>query len=164
MDCDLLTKLLQRVVPLDTLELSWGVLVHELVNGEETSADLDLDLATLDLNVHLTLAELIDALALTHEHDLQLLSVGVGVDVLGEGDIDRVRFERNVDDVEVDDVGSESHNLGFKLTDLLEEFEAGPIGTEALAFDILDVVTADLELLLEGLFVVHEAFVFSLQL
>ena len=65
-------------------ELSWSVLVEELIEGEVTSTNLDLNLVTNAAYPYALCAELVHSLRLTHEHDLELLSVGVVVDVLSQ--------------------------------------------------------------------------------
>ena len=124
LDGNLLSESLEWVVTLKDLELTWSVLVQELVNGEESTANLDEDLASLDLDHHATGAELVDALRLAHEHDLQLLAVGVVVDVLGKLQVDRVGLDRDVDGdalLKVNDVGLKRLALRLKITDSLEQ-------------------------------------------
>ena len=124
LDGNLLSESLEWVVTLKDLELTWSVLVQELVNGEESTANLDEDLASLDLDHHATGAELVDALRLAHEHDLQLLAVGVVVDVLGELQVDRVGLDRDVDGdalLKVNDVGLKRLALSLEITDSLEQ-------------------------------------------
>ena len=50
LNSDSLTEALERVVPLESLEFHGCVLIEEFVDGEVTATDLDLDLASLDLN------------------------------------------------------------------------------------------------------------------
>ena len=124
LDGNLLSESLEWVVTLEDLELTWSVLVQELVNGEESTANLDEDLASLDLDHHATGAELVDALRLAHEHNLQLLAVGVVVDVLGKLQVDRVRLDRDVDGdalLKVNDVGLKRLALSLEITDSLEQ-------------------------------------------
>ena len=124
LDGNLLSESLEWVVTLKDLELTWSVLVQELVNGEESTANLDEDLASLDLDHHATGAELVDALRLAHEHDLQFLAVGVVVDVLGELQVDRVGLDRDVDGdalLKVNDVGLKRLALSLEITDSLEQ-------------------------------------------
>ena len=70
------------VLTLELLELSWGVLVQELIQGQEAATDADLDLVLDALDHDALGAELIDTFGLTHEHDLKLLAVRVIVYVL----------------------------------------------------------------------------------
>ena len=90
LDGDLLGELLQGVFPFELVELGGGVLVEELVDGEEAAADTDVYLVLLDSDPHSLRSELIDSLALTHEHDLQLLSLRVVVDELSQALVDGV--------------------------------------------------------------------------
>ena len=106
---DSLAETLKWIVPLETLELNRSVLVEELVDGEEATSDLDLDLSALNLDHDATRSKLVDALGLAHEHDLQLLTVGVVVDVLCKFSVDRVLLDWDVDGdagLEVDDVSA----------------------------------------------------------
>ena len=52
LDGNTLAHPLKRVLALKFSELIRSVLVEEFVDGEETTADLDGDLVTLDLNAH----------------------------------------------------------------------------------------------------------------
>ena len=54
LNSDSLTEALKWVIPLEPLKFYWGVLIEELVDGEVTAIDLDLDLASLDLNHNAT--------------------------------------------------------------------------------------------------------------
>ena len=62
LDGNSLAEPLEGVSPLKLLELDRSVLVQELVDGEETTADLDLDLVCGHLHVHALGAKLVDAL------------------------------------------------------------------------------------------------------
>lgn len=91
-------------------------MVEELVNGEESTSDLDLDLSALNLDHDATRSKLVDALGLAHKHDLQLLTVGVVVDVLCKFCVDHVLLDWDIDGdarLEVNDVGLEGLNFGF---------------------------------------------------
>ena len=50
LNSDSLAEAFEWVIPLEPLELHWCVLIEELVDGEVTATDLDLDLASLDLH------------------------------------------------------------------------------------------------------------------
>ena len=60
--CDLLTDTLEWVTPLEFDKLLWSVLVKELIDGHESSTNLDLDLVLLNLDVDLLRSELIHSL------------------------------------------------------------------------------------------------------
>ena len=72
------------VLSLELFELSWSVLIQELVDGEETAAHLDVDAVLVATHVDLLAAEFVDTFALTHEHDLELASLRVVVDVFSK--------------------------------------------------------------------------------
>ena len=50
LDSNLLTESLEWILTLKLLELLRRVLVQELIDGEETTSNLDVDLITVDLN------------------------------------------------------------------------------------------------------------------
>ena len=50
LDSNLLTESLEWILTLQLLELLRRVLVQELIDGEETTSNLDVDLFTVDLN------------------------------------------------------------------------------------------------------------------
>ena len=103
-----------RVLSLKLLKLSWSILVKELVQREEATADTDLNLILDALNHDTLGTELVDSLRFTHEHDLELLPVWVVVNVLGKLFVDHVVFDRDVDcdtRFEVDDILAQLLNL-----------------------------------------------------
>ena len=85
------------VLAFEDLELRGSVLIKELVDGEEATTNLDLDLVPSALDEDTLGAELVDALGLAHEHDFQLLAVGVVIDVLCQLLVDLVVLDRDVD-------------------------------------------------------------------
>jgi len=87
-DSNLLLEALHGVLALKFLELSRSVLVQELVNGKVTTTNSDVNLVLVHLDRNLLATELVDTLRLAHEHDLQLLSIGVVIDVLGNTLVD----------------------------------------------------------------------------
>ena len=118
LDSHFLAEALERVSPIEPLKLLRGVLVQEFVNREETSTDLDLDLASLHLHHDLTGSKLVDSLRLTHEHDLQLLSLWVVVEVLSKLRVNLVSLNWNVDGnpgSEIENVLLENLNLSSQL-------------------------------------------------
>ena len=92
----LLREPLQRVLALQLLQLGRRVLVQELINTEEAASNSDVDAVLVDADDDALGAELVDALALAHKHDLELLAVGIVVDVLGEPLVHGVVFDRDV--------------------------------------------------------------------
>ena len=73
-------------------------MIQELVKGEESTADTDLDLVFDAFDRDAFCTELIDTFRLPHEHDLQLLAVGVVVDVVGKTE-ELVDKQENDDDI-----------------------------------------------------------------
>jgi len=149
----------ERVLTLENLKLSGGVLVKELIDREETTTDTNLDLV-FDTFDHDTLgAELVDALALAHEHDLELLSVRVVIDVLGKLLVNAIVLDRDVDRdarLQVDDVLTEllnlvvgSHDLSLVLLHLLEHLELRGLGLVELLLKLVDVGGSTFKLNLE---------------
>ena len=86
----------ERIFAFELFELSWCVLVKELIYGKITTPYADSDLVLKNLHVDFLCSELVDTVALTHEHDLEFLSVREIVDVLGQLLVDQVIFDWNV--------------------------------------------------------------------
>mmetsp|Transcript_885 Transcript_885/g.1361 ORF Transcript_885/g.1361 Transcript_885/m.1361 type:complete len:201 (+) Transcript_885:250-852(+) len=138
-----------RVLALKHLQLSGSVLVEELVEGQVAAADLDLNLVTDAHDADALAAELVHAVALTHEHDLQLLSVRVVVNILSELLVDRVVLDGNVDRnarLQIDDVLAQRLDLVVRrgqlrlvLLHLLEHFELGGLRLVELFLELGDV-------------------------
>ena len=102
------------VLSLKLLQLSWRVLVKELIQRQEATSDTDLDLILDALNHDALGTELVDSLRLTHEHDLELLPVWVVVDVLSQLLVDHIVFDRDVNSdtrFKVDDILAQLLNL-----------------------------------------------------
>ena len=167
LNCDFFAESLQRVHPVQFFKLSRSVLIQELVDGEEATTDLDLDLSTLDFDHDLAGTELVDALRLSHEHDLQLLAIRVVVDILRKVSVDRVSLDRDVDSdarLHVQDVLLESLNLDLEPADAFEQLQARLVCLEASGFDLQDVVRGDLQFPLQVLLVVQQALVLAFEL
>ena len=163
---DALSHALERVLTLEHLELGGRVLIQELDNGQVATAHLDQDLAALDLDTDALGAKLIDTIGLTHEHDLELVAIGIVVDVLSKLGVDGVRLDGDVDgdaSLEVDDVGLESLNLDFQDLHLFEQLQAGLVGLEALVLDALDVGGGGLELALQLVLVLKERLILAFE-
>ena len=61
-----------------------------------------------------------------HEHDLELVAIGVAVDVLGHFLVDRIVFHWHVHGdtrFQIDDVVLERHVFEFEVSDLAEKVE-----------------------------------------
>lgn len=100
-------------------------MVQELVDREEASANSDVDPIVVDSHVDSFCTELVNALAFSHEHYLQLLALGVVVDVLCEFLVDLIVLDGDVDcdtRLQVDNVGFECINFTFTVLQLLEQF------------------------------------------
>jgi len=131
-----------RVLALKHLQLSGSVLVEELVEGQVAAADLDLNLVTDAHDADALAAELVHAVALTHEHDLQLLSVRVVVDVLSKLLVNRIVLNRDVHGdarLEIDDVLTQSLNFVLAFLHLLKHFELGGLRLVELFLELGDV-------------------------
>ena len=103
-----------RVLSLKLFQLSWRVLVKELVQRQEATSDTDLDLILDALDHDALGTELVNSLRLTHEHDLELLAVWVVVDVLGQLLVNHIVFDWDVDcdtRFKVDDILAQLLNL-----------------------------------------------------
>jgi hypothetical protein len=114
LDSNLFVKALERVFTLEFFQLSRCVLVKELVNGQISTANTDINLVLVYSNMNFLGAKLIDSVTLTHEHDLELLSVGEVVNVFGQLAVHDVTLQRNVhgnSSLQVDDVLFQSGNL-----------------------------------------------------
>ena len=60
LDGNLLGHALQGVLALELLQLLRRVLLEELINGEVTATNTNLDAVTLNLDLHASLSELVD--------------------------------------------------------------------------------------------------------
>lgn len=123
LDGDFLAEPLQWIFSLKLFELGGCVLIQELIERKVAAANSDLDIIFLDFDCYSLGAELVYAFGLAHEHDLQLLSLGVVIDELGEFAIDWVLSYWNVDGnslLEVNDVLLESVDLQLRIFELLQ--------------------------------------------
>ena len=140
------------VLALQNLKLSGSVLIKELVQGQVATANLDLNLVTHAHDAHALAAELINAVRLAHEHNLQLLPVGVVVDVLSELLVDRVILHGNVDRdtrLEIDDVLSQRLNFVLVVFHLLKHLELRRLRLVEFLLKLADVCRGALKLLLQ---------------
>ena len=140
------------VLALQNLKLSGSVLIKELVQGQVATANLDLNLVTHAHDAHALAAELINAVRLAHEHNLQLLPVGVVVDVLSELLVDRVILHGNVDRdtrLEIDDVLSQRLNFALVVFHLLKHLELRRLRLVEFLLKLADVCRGALKLLLQ---------------
>jgi len=147
------------VLSLELLELSWSVLVQELVEREEAATHADLDVVLFDLDHNPLGAELVNSLRFTHEHDFEFLAVRVVIDILGELFVCWVVFDGNVDcnaGLQIDDVLVEHVNLALVVLDfelrvfqLLEHVKLGRLRIIEFLFELHDVRRGTLKLFLE---------------
>ena len=94
-------------------------------------------------------AELIRALSLTHKHDLELLPIGVVVDVLSELLVNSVVLHWNVDGdarLQIDDVLAQRLNFALIVLHLLEHLELRGLRLVVFVFKLLDVGGGTLKL------------------
>ena len=146
---NLLGEALQRVLSLKLLQFLRGVLVEELVNGEETAADTNLDVVLLDLDHDLLGAELVHASRLPHEHDLELGALRIVVDVLSKALVSGILSHGDVDSdslLQVDDVLLQRLDLNLSVLELLKQLQRGLVGLVDLLLEREDVVGGLLEL------------------
>ena len=142
LDGNTLAHPLKWILALQLLELSWRVLIQELVDAEVASTNLDQDLAALDLDAHSLLTKLVDTLRLAHKHDLKFAALGIVVDVIAQSFVHSIRLNRDVNG----NAGLKINNVLLKVLDLLEELKTSLIRLEALVLDLLNIVRSFLEL------------------
>ena len=133
-------------------------MVNELVDRQESSSNLNLDLVSFDLDHDTLRAELIDALGFSHEHDLELLTIWVVVNVLCQLFVSSVSLGRNVDSdprLEIDDVSLEGVYLFLALLESFEQLQGLLLSLVALLLDCLDKVSGRQDLPLKVLFVLE---------
>jgi hypothetical protein len=117
------------------LKLDGSVLVEELINGEVASTDTDVNLVLVNSDGDSLGSELVDTIGLSHEHNLELLSVGEVVDVLGKSNINLISLNGDVDGdsgLEVDDVLLEGVDLELGRLEASEELNLGLADLEVL--------------------------------
>ena len=148
-----------RVLAVKLLKLCWRVLVEELVKGEVTTTDFDLDLVTDATDPNALCAELVNTFGLTHKHDLELLSVRVVVDILSKLPVDSVVLDWDVHGdtrLQIDDVLAELFNLLVSLINLplvllhlLEHLQLHRLRLVELLLKLVDVRRSAFQLHLE---------------
>jgi len=124
-DGDAFGESLHGVLAFKLLELWGSVLVKELVNGQVATTDTDINLFLVDTNVHSLGSELVDTLGFSNEEDLQLLSVGVVVNVLGNTLVNHIILGRDVHGdsrLKINDVVLEALDLSFEFLVASGEF------------------------------------------
>lgn len=139
---DFLTEALERISPLQLLELDRRVLVEEFVDTHVAATDANQNFVLFDSHIDAFRAELVDAGAVAEEHDLQLVAVRVVVDELRHFHIDRVVAARHVDghtSLELDDVVFQSVVLELELSDLLEQVQALRVRTKHAVLQVAHV-------------------------
>jgi hypothetical protein len=148
-----LTESSEGVLGGKLLKLDGSVLVEELINGEVASTDTDVNLVLVNSDGDSLGSELVDTIGLSHEHNLELLSVGEVVDVLGKSNINLISLNGDVDGdsgLEVDDVLLEGVDLELGRLEASEELNLGLADLEVLPFKLLDVAACLVELDLKG--------------
>jgi len=148
-----------RVLAVKLLKLCWRVLVEELVKGEVTTTDFDLDLVTDTAHPNALSAELVHTFRLAHEHNLELLSVRVVVDVFSQLLVDHVILDGDVHSdarLQIDDVLAELFgllvgliNLSLVVFHLLEHLQLHCLGLVELFLELGDVGRSTFKLYLE---------------
>jgi len=157
LDCHLLAEPLERILPLQFLELDGRILVKELIDTEVTSTDSDLNVVLLDLDSDALSSELVDTLTLSHEHDLELGPLGVVVDELSQLLVDGVFLHGDVDGnslLQINDILLESFNFNFSFLQLLQQLQRRFVGLVNLLFKLKDVLRGVVHLLLDALLLI----------
>lgn len=114
------------VLSLEFFKLNWGILVKELVEGQESTTNDNLNLVLDALHANTLGTKLVDTLRLAHKHDLELLAVWVVVDVLSKLLVDRVVLDWNVDSntrLQVNNVLTQSLDFSFVSLQLFKHFK-----------------------------------------
>jgi len=140
----LLVETFEGIVTLKLLKLNGSVLIKELINRQVTSTDTDVDLVSVNSDGDSLGAELVNTIALTHEHNLQLLAVREVVNVLCKAFVNGVALDWDVDSnarLQVNDVllkGLNLHHGGFQVEftflQRLEDHDLLFLGLHELSF------------------------------
>ena len=72
------------------------MLIKELIDAKVASSDPDLDLVLLNAHIDSLRAKGVSAIALTHEHNLQLVSVRVVIDELCHFVVDLITLDWHI--------------------------------------------------------------------
>jgi len=128
-------------------------LIKELINAKEASANLDVDAIFVNLDIDFLAAKFIDTLTLTHEHDLELLTVGVVVDVFGQAAVNLIILHRDVNSntrFQVNDVLLERFDFDFTLLEGVEQLEGVTVGLVNLVFESSHVTSCSEKVVLQA--------------
>lgn len=99
-------------------ELEGRVLLKEILNVEEATSNLDLELLTFDLDHYFSGTERVLPKGVTQEHNFEFLAIRVTVDELSESQVHWIRFYWDIEHgsrLEVHDVPFESLDFALKL-------------------------------------------------
>ena len=132
-------KLLQRVSPLDLLELDSHVLVQELVDCEVSTTDADLKLSLHYANLDPLGTILVLASRFTHEHKLEFVAIREVVDEVRQFAIDGVLHDWDVYSdllLQVDTVDFKSVYFLSLILDLVEEGQTNLVCFEDAGFKL----------------------------
>ena len=77
LNCHLFTKLLQRILPLQFLQLPRCILIQELINTQISTPHPNIDLILIHPHSHPLAPKLIHPLTLPHKHNLQFLPLRI---------------------------------------------------------------------------------------
>ena len=138
-----LTESLKWVFSLQLLKLDWGVLVQELINGEISSSDSDLDVVLLHLHSDSLGSELIHSFRLSHEHDLEFGSLWVVVNEFSQFLVHGILLHWDVNGdslLQVNYVLLESLNLSLSILQLLQQLEGSFVSFINFLFKLKNVV------------------------
>ena len=137
------------ILSLELFELSWSVLIQEFIKRKEATTHADLDIVLLNFDWYPFSSELIDSLGLTHKHYLELLTVRVIVDILGQLLVNWIVLDWNIygnSRFQIDDVLLQSLDLGVTILDLkfgifqlFEHLELGGLRIVEFLFELDDI-------------------------
>lgn len=132
-------KLLQRVSPLDLLELDSHVLVQEFVDCEVSTTNADLKLSLHYANLDPLCTILVFASRFTHEHKLEFVAIREVVDKVRQFAIDRIIHDWDVYSdflLQVDAVDFKSVYFLSLILDLIEEGQTDLVCFEDACFKL----------------------------
>lgn len=154
LNCHFFRKLLQWVLSFKLFQLLRSVNVQELVNWKITSSHSDVYFVLINSNTKSFATELINALWLTHEHNLQLWSLGVVVYIFCKLLVNLVITNWNINCdplLQVNYVLFESLDFSLCLLELFEQFQSRLVSPMSFLFLLQQIVTGCLQLLLHFL-------------
>ena len=142
----------ERIFSLKLLELSWSILIQELVEWEEATTHADLDIVLFDFDGNSLGSELVHTFSFAHEHNLQLLPIRVVVNIFGQLLVNGVSFDWDVDSdtgLKVDNVGAQLFDLVLLVFQLLQHVKLCGLRIVEFLFELNNVRRCTLKLFLQ---------------